>query len=257
MKLLTQVAFATIAVLVTGTSTNAQLLGNDLRVEWWYPSFGAVLESHIVTVTDGIELPASTIINDSKFDIDIADNTVQFSFNNASNWTFTGFNGWYFSDVNGTIGDISGYTVDAVSGGVAGVSDADLAWDADSFWGNFAGVTVAGGGDFIRLAVDAGGLNLSLSGSCPGPITASVSGATPGGTVAFAYATGPGSLIIPGGTCAGTQLGLNATAMLVGTVSADGSGNASITGNAPPVACGGVVQAVDASTCTTSNVESL
>src|SRR5690606_39873010 len=47
-----------------------------------------------------------------------------------------------------------------------------------------------------------GGVNLSLSGDCPGRITADVSGATPGGTVAYVFGVAQGSTTIPGGPCA-------------------------------------------------------
>lgn len=99
--------------------------------------------------------------------------------------------------------------------------------------------------------------SLSITGTCPGQVQLDVTGATSGGTVAFVYASGPGSVTIPSGVCAGTQLGLNASARLINTVTADGNGDATLVGNAPAVACGGVVQALDVSTCTTTNVVGL
>ena len=99
-----------------------------------------------------------------------------------------------------------------------------------------------------------GGPSLSLAGSCPGRITADVSGATPGGTVAYVFGVAQGSTTIPGGPCAGTQLGIQGGVRLVGTDSADGSGHSSLSGNAPAGACGHYLQALDLSTCTTSNV---
>lgn len=101
-----------------------------------------------------------------------------------------------------------------------------------------------------------GGINLSLSGNCPGTITADVTGATPGGFVGFVYAFGTGNFVIPGGVCAGTELGLDNTTTLAGVATANGAGEASLSGNVPSGACGNVfIQAVDASTCSTSNVE--
>lgn len=106
---------------------------------------------------------------------------------------------------------------------------------------------------------DAGGqFALSVSGSCPGTIALIATDATPGATVAFIYAFGSGNVAIPSGPCAGTRLGLNASATLLRTVRADGNGRASTSGNAPPSACGRViVQALDVSGCATSNVEGL
>lgn len=103
-----------------------------------------------------------------------------------------------------------------------------------------------------------GGMNLRLNGSCPGRVTVDVSGATAGGTVALLYASCQGSFVVGSGICAGTQLGLCSTNLQIAqTTTADGSGNASFSGSAPPVACGGYIQAVDASTCSTSNTAQL
>lgn len=108
------------------------------------------------------------------------------------------------------------------------------------------------------LGSGGGGLRLSLMGPCPGSVTLTADNATPGAIVAFIYAYGPGSVTIPSGTCAGTRLGLNGTATLLRTVRADGSGTARTSGTAPPGACGRVlIQALDASTCETSNVVGL
>ncbi|MFG0329510.1 MAG: hypothetical protein ACF8PN_06365 [Phycisphaerales bacterium] len=102
---------------------------------------------------------------------------------------------------------------------------------------------------------ECGGLDLAVDGSCPGVMSATVTGATPGGWVALVYSPSSGNCTIPSGVCAGTVLDLGcAGAMQVSTAVADASGVASFSGNAPPGACGGCVQAVDAATCATSNV---
>lgn len=102
------------------------------------------------------------------------------------------------------------------------------------------------------------GPTIKTSGSCPGALIITISGATPHGVVALLFAGGTGSVAIPSGKpCAGTVLGLNATAMLILTTNADASGNAVINGNAPPGACGGFLQALDVATCTPTNVSGL
>ena len=78
--------------LLCPTAT-AQLNGQTVTADWYYPSFGSSLETHVVTVGAGIELPATTIINDFKYDIDIGDDFVVLTFNALSNWTLVGFNG--------------------------------------------------------------------------------------------------------------------------------------------------------------------
>lgn len=113
--------------------------------------------------------------------------------------------------------------------------------------------------DDIRFgATDAGGFTLAIDGSCPGAITASVRGASPSGAVAYIYALGDGSAAIPGGPCGGVQLGLNRTAALAGMATADSEGGAQFSGRVPVAACGRVVvQALDLTTCGTSNIAEL
>ncbi len=118
---------------------------------------------------------------------------------------------------------------------------------------NNTGVPFESTGMVIRLAAP---VSLTAAGSCPGQMMLTAGGNTPGGTVAFIRAMGIGSQPIPNNNpCAGTILGLNQTAILVGTRTANGQGVAAISGNVPPSACGRVfVQAIDVQTCLTSNV---
>ena len=94
---------------------SADFLGQDILAEWLFPGTNDVLESHIVTVGAGVELPAAAILSDSKFEIDITENTIQFNFNSAGAWQNTQANGWRFTDVNGTIAEITGYSIGATS----------------------------------------------------------------------------------------------------------------------------------------------
>ena len=101
------------------------------------------------------------------------------------------------------------------------------------------------------------GLVLSLSGSCPGTIVADVSGATAGGVVGLVYSPTTGSFVIPGGlACAGTTLGLGAPARLIQTATSV-AGTVTFSGTAPAASCSGFLQAVDGSSCRTSNVEAI
>ncbi|MAW59471.1 MAG: hypothetical protein CMJ94_01405 [Planctomycetes bacterium] len=103
------------------------------------------------------------------------------------------------------------------------------------------------------------GLQLSASGSCPGPMTFTVNGGAPGDPCKFGYAFGTGSYVIPGGPCGGTVTGLDATATpLPGTYFFDGAGQVNQTFFVPPAACGAVyVQAINLADCCTSNVIAL
>jgi len=99
-------------------------------------------------------------------------------------------------------------------------------------------------------------ISLNLAGECPGRLTITASNASPNGRVAFIYGRGEGSVKIPGGVCAGVELGLDRTAQLASVVQADNAGVAELAHNVPSGACGGsiFVQALDLETCSPSNV---
>lgn len=103
------------------------------------------------------------------------------------------------------------------------------------------------------------GLQLSVSGSCPGPMTFTVNGGAPGDPCKFGYAFGTGSYVIPIGPCAGTVTGLDATATPVpGIYPFDGAGQVNQVFVIPPAACGLIyVQAFNFADCCTSNVIAL
>lgn len=96
---------------------------------------------------------------------------------------------------------------------------------------------------------------VALTGTCPGNLDVDISGATPGASVATATANNTGSTTLPAGApCAGTTTGLSAAGLTQrATVTADGAGNAAFSVFAPAGACGMWGQAVDLTTCQTSN----
>ncbi len=111
----------------------------------------------------------------------------------------------------------------------------------------------------IGLCAQVGpGITLSLEGNCPGVMTARINGATPGGRLAL-IRSAPGrcggqTTIPPPNPCAGTILSLGGAA-LVRIITADGEGNAAVTGNVPGAVCGRVcLIALDLTTCEVSNV---
>ncbi|HEX9792814.1 MAG TPA: hypothetical protein VGC54_02415 [Planctomycetota bacterium] len=114
--------------------------------------------------------------------------------------------------------------------------------------------------DPIGLGAIVPDFSLTITGPCPGSVTVDVSGATPSGSVAFATALGTGSFVIPGGfPCAGTVLGLSSAGITHRTTrTADAAGNISFPATAPAGACGRLfVQAIDLTTCATTNVVAL
>lgn len=103
----------------------------------------------------------------------------------------------------------------------------------------------------IEFVGGSGGFSLAAAGTVPGQVTLTASGATPGGNVAVLYGNA-GVFVKNGNPCNGLVLDI-AQPMLGGMLTANGAGIASLTFNAPPVAAGKTVQAVDVSTCAKSN----
>ncbi|MFK5956175.1 MAG: hypothetical protein QM477_07000 [Planctomycetota bacterium] len=99
---------------------------------------------------------------------------------------------------------------------------------------------------------DVAPLDLTITGTCPGPMQLSLTGATPLGSVAIAYGS-PGTFTIPAGSCIGTVLDLNAPT-LAGFFTADAAGSLSLGFSLPSTFCGLSVQVVDLTTCITSTV---
>jgi len=101
----------------------------------------------------------------------------------------------------------------------------------------------------------AGGPTLSKAGSCPGLVTLRISGATPNGAVPVLYGQA-GSYTRNGNPCNGIVLGIS-NPTLATILSANSSGVAQLSFNAPAGACGRTVQAVDVGTCTPTNTITL
>lgn len=148
-------AFLSLAILVP--AAQAQMMGATMDAEWVYPSFGSVLESHSIVVSGGVELPSTLIQNDSKHEIDLGEDWIEFRFNSLSNWVDSSFNGWLFRDSLGMLLPITNYTVDSFSSGVTNIAGIVVGFNDDECWADFGGLAVAGPGEWIRLKVELGG----------------------------------------------------------------------------------------------------
>lgn len=100
------------------------------------------------------------------------------------------------------------------------------------------------------------GLTAYTVGTCPGPTTIGVANATPSGSVAFVTGTPGGAFVVPSGPCAGTVLPLSAPALRT-TRTANGSGAITLPANLGAPFCGVSWVAVDLSSCSVSNVDTL
>jgi hypothetical protein len=98
-------------------------------------------------------------------------------------------------------------------------------------------------------------IGLSLAGVCPSEVTLTITGATPQAPVAVLHGQ-EGTSQVPGGPCAGTQLGL-ANPRLAGVALTDLTGGLTVTRVLESQACNQSVQALDLATCAVSGVAAL
>jgi len=251
---------AALSLVAFTPSISAQMMGQSMDAEWVYSSFGSTIENHTVTVTSGIELPSTTIVNDTKFDIDIGNDWIEFQFNATSNWTASSFNGWLFRDSAGLVPSIQGYTVDSFSAGVTNTAGITTGFNSEECWANFGGMQVAGPGDWIRLKVNFGGPVLSITNLIGGQsANITVTGTTTNGAVGLAYSLfGPGPTNVFTGSCGIQTVNLSPPIQVIGTFSAIGN-TMSLNMTIPAGASGLAVwvQALDFGSCQLSNGLSL
>ncbi len=140
--------------------------------------------------------------------------------------------------------------------GSGGLDTINRVW---AFGADAASGSSNGDDGYVTQLTIGGGFSIAYNGPCPGASSVDVSGATPGGRVGLLFSPSEGAFVIPSGQpCAGTMLGLSGAGLqLLNTATADANGDVTFNGNAPAGACGGKLQAVDAGTCDTSNVETI
>jgi len=205
---------ACLALAALAPNASAQLLGETLDIEWHYPSLGTPIETHTVVVGPGVELPSTTIVNDTKFDIDVGDDWIEFRFNATANWTDSTFNGWFFRDSLGAFPAIDGYSFDSASPGVTGTANIVTGFNDEEFWADFGGVSVAGAGDWIRLTVGVGSTGTPFcfgdgsGATCPcGNLGGTGEGCgNSAGAGALLVASGSGSAVVDDLALTGSQL---------------------------------------------------
>ena len=95
-------------------------------------------------------------------------------------------------------------------------------------------------------------IDLSLSGSCPGPVDVTLTGATPNAPLGIVVGSGFGSSSVPGGACEGVALDVTSPSPIT-VIEADSSGGLSVSPNVPSANCGDVIQVLDTASCQTSD----
>ena len=98
-------------------------------------------------------------------------------------------------------------------------------------------------------------VEVRIAGVCPGEVTLTVTGATPLAPLAVLHGE-EGISQVPGGACAGTQLGL-ANPRLAGVAHTDLTGGLTVTRVLESQACDRFAQALDLATCAVSGVAGL
>jgi len=116
-----------------------------------------------------------------------------------------------------------------------------------------SGTGTAQGLPFILSTGDDVGLELTLSGSCPGSQTVEITGLTPNGTVVVAIGTGTDGTILPSGPCAGDRIELSGIRTRK-EFTADTEGRVLFVESPEAPACDDFVQAVDLESCEISQV---
>lgn len=98
-----------------------------------------------------------------------------------------------------------------------------------------------------------GGFAIRLTGQCPGQKTLAWSGAG-SGQMGIIIGNGPGNFTLPGGACAGTQLGLSGPGglSLYNVIGTQG-GSGQVTATVGTGACGKWIQCIKTNNCATSN----
>ncbi|MCL4196965.1 MAG: S8 family serine peptidase [Phycisphaerales bacterium] len=100
-----------------------------------------------------------------------------------------------------------------------------------------------------------GGMRITMSGACPGEVTASWQDAPTNVVMGVVFALATGNAVVPSGPCAGTVLGLGTNQLQLVTTVNSGGGSGSVSGQVGnPVVCDGYLQLIEAGACGTSNV---
>jgi len=102
-----------------------------------------------------------------------------------------------------------------------------------------------------RVSREFSELDVSVTGSCPGPVTVTGFGATPNSGVAIIFASALGSDSLTGGPCAGSQTELMSP-QFFNVVPTNSNGDFTLNSNAPANICGTFLQLVDANGCSLS-----
>ena len=98
---------------------------------------------------------------------------------------------------------------------------------------------------------------LTIQGTCPGPITVEMRGMQPGGRSVLLLSSDTAQEVVPGGRCAGASIGVELPLILHRRVRPDASGDFTIQATPSAGMCDAKIQLLDLETCQVSPVRSL
>ena len=119
-------------VLALGsTLASAQLTGQTVRAQYYYPDLSAPLSPPADSVVGaGVEVTNFPVV-DPRTNIDYSANSIRITYNSSALWTSAAFSGIVFSDLNGTIPAITGVTLNAATN-MAGLDASRISFTADT-----------------------------------------------------------------------------------------------------------------------------
>lgn len=223
------------------------------------------IESRAEALTDDERVVVNALGNDIRWDSWVWEGGAMTPLGTIPGYDYT-----FGEDIN-NLGQVVGYARNNFANRRAVLWENGLLIDLNdlippgSGWALETAVAINDRGDIVGMGNIGGvdrpyllrGLTTSLTGSCPGVMTATVYGGSPGGTVALEYSNNAGSFTIPAGyPCTGTRIyvGLPLLAGSPLTDTADSAGTTVFSGSVPAGLCTSLrVQAIDVNTCNTSN----
>lgn len=146
-------ATATVGVAVSGvTDVVPGFEGKTIGYTYLFPTISGVYGNTARDVTVGAGVEIASINPDSNIgSMDISNDHVLITFNNAVSWNPTAFNGFRLSDKFGTVSDIAGVTL-LQNGNNSGLDATDISFDANNIYLNWQGLTFQAGGH-VELGV--------------------------------------------------------------------------------------------------------
>lgn len=133
-------ALGMVVLALAAGSAHAGFLGQTVNVEYLFPNISTVWNSNStnVLVGSGTELNGFPV-GDPRANVDLGNNTIDFTYNSAGSWSGASFNGVHFFDVFAAIDTITGVSINGATN-MTGFDASRISYDADNIWINWQGL---------------------------------------------------------------------------------------------------------------------